>query len=281
MRVVVIGATGHIGSYLVPRLVNGGHAVVAISRGRRAPYLPDAAWSRVEQRVLDREAEEGKGEFGRQIAALEPDVVVDLICFRPESARHLVDALAGQIQHFLHSGTLWVHGASEAVPTDETAARRPFGEYGTRKAAIEEFLLRAARRDGFPATVLHPGHIVGPGWRPINPAGNLNPAVFEQLAHGRPTTLPDRGLATLHHVHADDVAQAFERAVRFRGCAVGESFHVASPAAVTLLGYAPRYTSARAVHEALRWLARHGDLDLPELDGSVRNRREPGGGDLV
>jgi len=28
-RVVVIGATGHIGSYLVPRLVRGGHEVIA------------------------------------------------------------------------------------------------------------------------------------------------------------------------------------------------------------------------------------------------------------
>ena len=34
-RVVVIGATGHIGTYLVPRLVRAGHEVVAISRGER------------------------------------------------------------------------------------------------------------------------------------------------------------------------------------------------------------------------------------------------------
>ena len=33
MKVVVVGATGHIGSYLVPRLVAAGHEVVAISRG--------------------------------------------------------------------------------------------------------------------------------------------------------------------------------------------------------------------------------------------------------
>ncbi len=37
-RVVVIGATGHIGTYLVPRLVCGGHEVIAMSRGAREPY---------------------------------------------------------------------------------------------------------------------------------------------------------------------------------------------------------------------------------------------------
>ena len=47
-----------------------------------------------------------------------------------------------------------------------------------------------------------PGHIVGPGWTPINPAGNLNLGVFEALAAGREIQLPDLGLATLHHVHA-------------------------------------------------------------------------------
>ena len=36
-RVVVIGATGHVGTYLVPRLVRGGHEVIAISRGTRDP----------------------------------------------------------------------------------------------------------------------------------------------------------------------------------------------------------------------------------------------------
>jgi nucleoside-diphosphate-sugar epimerase len=32
-RVVVIGATGHVGTYLVPRLVRAGYEVVALSRG--------------------------------------------------------------------------------------------------------------------------------------------------------------------------------------------------------------------------------------------------------
>jgi uncharacterized protein YbjT (DUF2867 family) len=34
-RVVVVGATGHVGSYLVPRLVRGGYEVIALSRGTR------------------------------------------------------------------------------------------------------------------------------------------------------------------------------------------------------------------------------------------------------
>src|SRR5437773_1591516 len=138
MRVVVIGATGHIGSYLVPRLVRRGHAAVCVSRRQRQPYIADECWADVTHAVLDRTAEEQHGQFGERIAALRPEVVIGLTCYTLERA--------------------------------------------------------------------------------------------EQL--------PNFGLETLHHVHADDVAQAFERAVERPDAAIGESFHVVSPAALTLRGYA-------------------------------------------
>ena len=238
MRVVVLGGSGHIGTYLVPRLVALGHEVICISRGQREPYQPHVAWQVVKQVIADREAEEKQGTFGERVLSLQPDVVIDLICFTLESARHLVEALRGCIQQFLHCGTIWVHGPSVQVPTTETQPRRPFGDYGLQKAAIEAYLLEEARRNGFPATNLHPGHIVGPGWIPLNPAGHFNPEVFSQLARGEELVLPHLGLETVHHVHADDVAQAFVQAMAHWSHAVGESFHVVSPAAVTLRGYA-------------------------------------------
>jgi nucleoside-diphosphate-sugar epimerase len=238
MRAVVIGGTGHVGTYLVPRLVEAGYEVVSVSRRERAPYLPHAAWKSVRQVKLDRSKAAAPGEFGRQIRGLAPDVVIDLISFTPASAREIVEALRGEVRHFLHCGTIWVHGHSVQVPTAEAQPRRPLGEYGINKAAIEDFLLGEARRTGFPATVLHPGHIVGRGWVPVNPAGNFNPDVFTRLARGEEVALPNLGLETLHHVHADDVAQAFMKALENWSRAAGESFHVVSPAAVTLRGYA-------------------------------------------
>ena len=108
-------------------------------------------------------------------ADLRPDVVIDMICFTLESATHLVEALRGRVQHLLTAGTIWVHGPSVQVPTTEEQPRRPFGEYGIQKAAIEAYLLDQTRRYGFPATVVHPGHIVGPGWAPLNPARAFQP----------------------------------------------------------------------------------------------------------
>ena len=77
-RVIVIGATGHIGSYLVPRLVRGGHEVIAMSRGARDPYHPSPQWGSVSRVTVDRDVEDEQGTFGARIAALRPDMVIDL-----------------------------------------------------------------------------------------------------------------------------------------------------------------------------------------------------------
>ncbi len=317
MRVVIIGGAGHIGTYLVPMLVEKGYKVTNITRGNSKPYLPHAAWNDVEQVVADREAEDQAGTFGRRVRDLKPDVVIDLICFTEASARQIVETLHGEVLHFLHCGTIWVHGHSTQVPATEDQPCYPFGEYGIQKAAIEAYLLKEARQNGFPATILRVGHIVGPGYNPLNPAGNFNPQVFACLARGEELALPNLGLETVHHVHAEDVAQAFLQAITHWSTSVGATFHTVSPAALTLRGYAeaaarwfgyeaklkflswqewrttvseadadatwdhiahspnasiskaqrlinyqPRYTSLRAVHEAVQWLMHNGVITI-------------------
>ncbi len=236
-RVVVIGATGHIGTYLVPRLVRGGHEVIAMSRGLRGPYHDSPQWDEVSRVTVDRDAEDAAGEFGARVAALRPDVVIDLVCFTAASAQQLVGALRPARPLLLHCGTIWVHGPALRVPVTEDESRTGYGEYGAAKAEIEALLHRETRSGGVPAVVLHPGHISGPGWPVITPAGNLDPDVWTCLATGKPLALPDHGLGVLHHVHADDVAQAFERALT-RPAAIGASFHVVAEQAMTLRGLA-------------------------------------------
>ena len=169
MRVVIIGGTGHVGTYLVPRLVDAGYEVTNVSRGTQTPYHDHSTWKQVKQVTVDREQEEADGKFGETILSLKPDIVIDMICFTLKSAKQLVKALKGNIQLFLHCGTIWVHGHSVEVPTTEDQAKYPFEEYGRQKEQIENYLLKKARTKGFPVSILHPGHIVGPGWYPVNP----------------------------------------------------------------------------------------------------------------
>ena len=109
MRIAIIGGSGHVGTYLVPRLVAAGHEVVIVSRQVRSPYVDHGTWRRIDYLKIDREQAESDGTFRERVKALHPDVVIDMICFTVESARHLVEALRGTIRHFLHCGSIWVH----------------------------------------------------------------------------------------------------------------------------------------------------------------------------
>ncbi len=238
MRIVVIGGTGHIGSFLLPRLVRAGHEVVSISRGQRSSYLDDAASRQVQHVTADRLEEDRVGRFAARVAELQPDVVIDLVCFTLESATALVERLRGHTGHLVHCGSIWRHGPSLKLPVTEKNGAPPVGEYGIAKAAIAAMLKEETSTGGLVTTSLHPGHIVGPGWHPIGPLGNVDPSVWHRLSAGQPVDIPGIGVELLHHVHADDVAQAFEAAVADPDAAAGEDFDVVAPSALNVRGYA-------------------------------------------
>ncbi|RHW23762.1 NAD-dependent epimerase/dehydratase family protein [Nocardioides immobilis] len=238
MRVVLIGGTGHIGSYLVPRLVRRGHDVVSLSRGSRRPYVEDPAWEVVEQVTVDREDRDAEGTFAGLVKDLEPEVVIDLLCFTLDSAVALVEGLRGHIDHLVHCGSVWIHGPSLRAPILESNESAPFGQYGIEKARIASMLSHETASGGMVTTSLHPGHISGPGWAVINAVGNTDHTVWERLAAGQVLDIPGLGAEMMAHVHADDVAQAFSLAVEHRDAAAGESFHVAAASALTVRGLA-------------------------------------------
>jgi nucleoside-diphosphate-sugar epimerase len=238
MRIVVIGGSGHIGTFLIPRLVGAGHDVINISRGQRSSYVDDPTWQQVRHVTADRAVEDRDGTFANRVADLQPDVVIDLICFTLDSATALVERLRGDTGHLLYCGSIWRHGPSLRVPITEDNGAPPIGEYGIAKAATARMLQEETRSGGLVTTSLHPGHIVGPGWHPIGPLGNIDPAVWQKLSAGQPIDVPGIGAEFMHHVHADDVAQAFEAAVAHRDAAAGEDFNIVAPSALNVRGYA-------------------------------------------
>src|SRR5215469_2772987 len=144
-RIVIIGGSGHVGTYLVPTLVERGHEVVNVSRGTASPYRPHPAWKDVNQVVVDRKAEVAAGKFGARIAALNPDIVIDMISFELDGTQQLVEALRGKIEHYLFCSSIWVYGHATSVPSTETDPTNAIDAYGLNKARIERWLLLQAR----------------------------------------------------------------------------------------------------------------------------------------
>ena len=246
-KMIVIGGKGRIGSYLVPMLCEAGYDVINISRGRTDLFREQTAWQSVRQIDLDRR----QAGFEQEISRLQGDVVIDMICFTATDMLRLAESLQGQINHYIVVGSLWMHGPSTIVPCPEHLNRTPIGEYGQEKLKMDDEIQRLYATTGFPGTIVHPGHIVAEGYRPINPQGNLSLAVFSTLRHGRSLALPNLGMETLHHVHAADVAGIILAAIEAGSLSFGQGFHAASPAAVTLAGYA---------REMAAWFGQPADL---------------------
>lgn len=258
---VVLGGTGHVGSYLVPRLVALPDApdVVCVSRGQSKPYAAAgehaAEWAKVRMITLDREADpEG---FVAAVVALRPHAIFDMICFTLESAKLLTQALHAahaandsRLDLFVHTGSIWAYGPSVAVPTREDGPHaEPLADYGKQKRDIANYLLQpGAAVAPFATTVFHPGHIVGRGWPPLNPQGHFDPGVYSLCKAaaepgGAAVLLPNVGSDTLHHVHADDIASAFLAALADPSKVAGEAFSIVSPQALTTRGFATHIVS--------------------------------------
>jgi len=243
-RCIVIGATGHVGSYMVPEMVRMGYEVIAVARGNRVAYtLDDPAWKSVQTVIADRKAMEAEGKFGNFIMSFHPDVIVDTICYTLEQAVEMATAMRGKVEHYIQIGTIWIYDHLLQIPCTEDHPRNAKCAYGIKKAAIEKYLFSQIEQ-GIPATVIHPGHISGRGWAAINPQGNTNLQVYQDIINGRPILLPERGLGTLHHVHSADIAALTAACLRQPEKSIGEAFHAVTPHAMTLLGMTEKLSEA-------------------------------------
>ena len=239
MKACVIGGKGKVGNFLVPLLVNSGYDVTVVTRGQTPYYLDRTEYASVRELHLDRNDE----NFAKTIAEGQYDAVVDMICFKHDDLLKLAAALAGNTNHLVVCGSLWMHGASDLVPVREQDCREPLCEYGRQKCAMSDDLHRLWQEEGFHGTIVHPGHICAPKHPIVNPQGNLNPDIFAALKEGREVLLPGHGLDTLHHVAASDVAGIMHAVILKGEGTYGQDFHAASAQAMSLNGYARHVAS--------------------------------------
>ena len=237
MKIIVIGGKGHIGTYLCPMLIKEGHEVICITRGKSKPYENDYAWEKVQNLTLDRENDK---DFPQKIADLNGDIVIDLINFKLEDTKNIVAALKKtNLVQYIFCSSIWTHGISETLPLDANSIKKnPIDDYGKEKFKCELYLKDLFLKENFPVSIVCPGQISGPGWNIINPWGNHNLKIFQDIIDGKEIFLPNFGIATLHHVHGKDVAQMFLRCIQFRNNALGRCFQAVSKNSITLYGYA-------------------------------------------
>ncbi|MFD0370315.1 NAD-dependent epimerase/dehydratase family protein [Streptomyces sp. NPDC127114] len=196
MRVLVLGATGYIGSAVVARLTLEGHDVV--------PLVKDAtAW---DPDVPVRVGDLADPASLRAAVTADVDAVVNLATPTGDEAVDtaaldaLLAPLRGTGRAFVYTSGVWVLGATEEAPVDEDTATDPIAIVGYRPR-IEQRVLAAAW-ENVRAVVVRPGIVYGRG-------GGI-PAMMTGWAEEHGTGRYVGSAATRWPmVHVDDLAELY------------------------------------------------------------------------
>ena len=231
MRVLIIGGTGFLSSALVAQSIAAGHQVTIVTRGRSARPIPEG----VEAVVANRSEPENLREAlqGRSF-----DIVLDAILYRPEDAHVVLDLFRGRVGRYVFISTDFVYGGEpRSFPLTEDAPRQALSGYGVNKAACEDLFFEAWTSEQFPAVVLRPPHILGPG--ALLGTGSLQGRdawLLWRLRAAQPLPLLDGGALLIQPVHRDDIARAC-LAVAGSPSTPGRAYNIAGPDAVTTRRY--------------------------------------------
>jgi nucleoside-diphosphate-sugar epimerase len=224
MSVLVTGATGRIGSRLVPRLLQQGMSVRILARDpAKAQPLREGGAEVVEGDLRD------PGALSEALAGT-PSVIHLAAAFRgvPDSEAVATNETAAielgracveaGVPRLVVASTNLVYGPGRGRPAredEEPAPNDAYGVYPRTKVAAERALGELHRESGLDLRVLRLAFVYGDG----------DPHLAESLRWANAWPAHKR----LHLVHHADVAQAFIRALRTDGLA-GRTFNVADDA---------------------------------------------------
>jgi nucleoside-diphosphate-sugar epimerase len=199
MKVLVLGATGHVGRRLVSYLDAQGYQTIAASRGRLSADIP----AHVTLDSLNLEA------LTHHLKAV--DVVVNCVAGDKHSIAKGADilvkaAMAAGMPKIIHLSTMSVYGGSEGNITENHSFDPSYGWYAAAKCEAEAYMHQYAEAGG-QVISFRPGCVHGPGshlW--VSRPANL-------LKTYRLGDLGDAGDGWSNLVHVDDVVKAIGIAI--------------------------------------------------------------------
>jgi nucleoside-diphosphate-sugar epimerase len=222
VNILLIGGTGLISTPMTAQLRERSHEVTVYNRARRSPDLPEG----VRQIVGDRT---DHAAFEAQMRDAEPfDIVIDMICYKPEDAESLVRAFSGRVGQMIVCSTVDVYEKPQRrLPITEDVPLNPAPwDYARDKAKLEAILWEADARGDFPLTVFRPGHTYNDGGALHHSVGSPTPAYLHRIKEGNPILVHGDGTSIWAACHAADVARAFTEAAG-NETAYGKAYNVA------------------------------------------------------
>jgi len=229
MKVMVFGGTGWVGHSVARIFSADGARVTVCSRGKNTGFtahLPEVV------RILH--ADKNDATAMRQVLAEPYDVIIDSV--PTEAAIDHIVAYAKKLKHYIHCSSTGGYAPLPRIPGDETM---PYGDFmggWKQKGIVDSKVMDVFHRKGFPATVIRPSYITGPGMLPLDNLGGRRPDFVADILAGKALDLPNDGQALLHPVHVEGLARSFFLAAH-EPRSIGEIYNICLDKAVTIRRY--------------------------------------------
>ncbi|MDP3921359.1 MAG: NAD-dependent epimerase/dehydratase family protein [Candidatus Omnitrophota bacterium] len=233
MKILVTGATGFTGGYLVDALVERGHRVRALVRRKSGVTKLIAKGVELEvgdirdAALVDRAV--GGCEKVFHLAALYRDQSAtkeDYWNVNVEGTQNIIDACLNHgVKRLVHCSTMGVHGAVAEIPGNEDSPFNPGDEYQRTKLLAEGRVWKASAERGLAMSIARPAAIYGPGEeRFVKLFGSIQRGYFVMIGSGK---------TYYHMVYVTDLVEGLIQCAE-SDRAAGEAFFFGDENYVTL-----------------------------------------------
>ncbi|NQT91585.1 MAG: NAD-dependent epimerase/dehydratase family protein [Lentisphaerae bacterium] len=229
MKVLVMGGTGWVGHHIVQVFHDAGHDVTICSRGQKQTYVDG-----VPEGVARVQANKNDAAAMAEALSEGYDVVIDSV--PTEESIDNVHAHAKRMKRYLHCSSTGGYAPLASVPGDETMPYDRFMGGWAQKGVVDSKVMDLCCRKGFPATVIRPSYITGPGMLPLDNLGGRREDFIPDILAGKPVDLPNDGQALLQPIHVADLAHMFLLAAE-EPRSVGQIYNACLAKAVTISRY--------------------------------------------
>jgi UDP-glucose 4-epimerase len=240
-RILVTGATGLLGSRLVPQLWQQGASLFLLGR---TPLSFQSKSSRIHflkcdfanPKTIDRHHRTLQtitqfvhlGGFVLKSRDPSQDSLEKSLILNPLATEKILSHLSPRLQQIVYASTLDVYGTPKQLPIRENAPLQPNTYYAMSKVATEQLLQISAERSSISLTTLRFTSLYGPG----DDSAKIIPYLVQCALTKKRPTLTNRGKARRDFLYVDDAVAALRIALQKqrRG-----TFNIASGSSASIL----------------------------------------------
>ena len=225
MKVLFIGGTGNISTYVSKLCVQKGIELFLLNRGIRKVEIPGV-------KIIN-------GDISKpdQIISLlkdyKWDAVVNWIAFNLNDIERDINLFSNKTKQyiFISSASAYQKPPSHPVITESTPLYNPYWDYSQNKIACEERLNHEYQNKNFPITIVRPS-LTYDTVLPVIMGGWTEYTIIDRIRKGKEIVVHGDGTSLWVVTHAEDFAKGFVGLLGHQQ-AIGHSFHITSDEVLT------------------------------------------------